>query len=168
VHGGLYTTAEDAEMLVVRQKDLHDGATPSANSTAAHGLMRLAALTGERRYLHHADRILQLLGRVAEDAPGGVSNAMLAVELRHRGIIEVAIVGDRPDLVKVAHLLWRPDLVLAWGEPYDSPLWEDRTPGYAYVCRDSVCEAPVDTPEALFEKITGRPVPDGRTLQLDR
>ena len=45
-----------------RQKDLFDNATPSANSTAAGGLLRLAALTGEQRYRNHADRILQLLG----------------------------------------------------------------------------------------------------------
>ncbi|HSP30171.1 MAG TPA: thioredoxin domain-containing protein, partial [Ilumatobacteraceae bacterium] len=58
--GGLFTTAEDAEALVVRQKDLVDGATPSANSTAAIALFRLAALTGEQRYANQADRILQL------------------------------------------------------------------------------------------------------------
>ena len=61
-HGGLYTTAEDAEALIVRQKDLADNATPSANSTAAIALFRLAALTGEQRYGHQADRILQLIG----------------------------------------------------------------------------------------------------------
>lgn len=162
--GGLYTTAEDGEALVVRQKDLLDNATPSANSSAAHGLMRLAALTGEMRYQHQADRILQLLGSVIEQAPGGVSNALSAIETRHRGLSELAIVGDAPDLVRVAHLLWRPDLVLAWGEPYDSPLWDGRTDGHAYLCRDHVCQAPVSTPEALYEQITGRPLPEGTSI----
>ena len=164
--GGLFTTAEDGETLVVRQKDLLDNATPSANSSAAHGLMRLSALTGETRYQNHADRILQLLGTVIEQAPGGASNALSALELRHRGLVEVAIVGDAPELVRIAHLLWRPDTVLAWGEPYDSPLWEGRSPGFAYVCRDYVCEAPVTTPEALYEKLTGRPVPEGSSIGL--
>ena len=165
--GGLYTTAEDADALVVRQKDLHDNATPSANSSAANGLQRLSALTGEPRYANHADRILQLLGTVIDRSPGAVSNALLAIELRHRGLVELAIVGDRPDLVRVAQLLWRPDLVLTWGEPFDSPLWEDRVDGHAYLCRDHVCEAPVTSPEALYEQITGRPVPEGASLGLD-
>jgi uncharacterized protein YyaL (SSP411 family) len=163
--GGLFTTAEDGEALVVRQKDLLDNATPSANSTAAHALMRLAALTGEARYQNHADRILQLLGTVIEQAPGGVSNALSALELRHRGLVEVVIVGDAPELVRIAHQLWRPDIVLAWGEPYDSPLWEGRPAGQAYVCRDNVCEAPVSTPEALYEKLTGRTLPEGTSIR---
>ena len=154
--GGLYTSADDGEALVVRQKDLFDNATPSANSSAAHGLMRLAALTGETRYQNHADRILQLLGTVIEQAPGGTSNALSAIELRHRGLVEVAIVGEAPELVRVAHLLSPPNMVLAWGEPYESPLWEGRAAGQAYVCRDYVCEAPVSTPEALHQKLTGR------------
>ncbi|MEJ7801257.1 MAG: thioredoxin domain-containing protein [Ilumatobacter sp.] len=162
--GGLYTTADDAESLVVRQKDVHDHATPSANSTAALGLLRLATLTGELRYRHQADRILQLLGPVVERAPGGASNALLALELRHRGVSELTIVGDEPDLVRLAQMLWRPDLVVAWGERYDSPLWDDREPGFAYLCRGSVCQLPVSDPEALYEQISGRPLPDGANL----
>ena len=159
VGGGLFTTAEDAEQLVVRQKDLHDQATPSANSTAAHALLRLAALTGEQRYAHHADRILQLLAPVIEAAPAAVSNALLAVELRQRGLLELAVVGDAPELVRTAQTLWRPDVVLAWGEPYESPLWEGREDGHAYLCRDHVCGRPVTTVAELYEQLTGRPAP---------
>ncbi len=165
VQGGLFTTAEDAEELFVRQKDVHDNATPSANSSAALGLLKLAALTGEQRYRNHADRILQLLGAVAGDAPGAVSNALIAIELRRRGLVELAVVGDDADMVRTAQVLWRPDIVLAWGEPYDSPLWEGRTEGHAYLCRDHVCERPATTPEELYEQIAGRPVPDGVSLR---
>lgn len=164
VDGGLFTTPEDGEELVVRQKDLHDNATPSANSSAAIGLLRLAALTGDLRYRHHADRILQLLAAVIDSAPGAVSNALLALELRHRGLVEIVVVGDEPTLVRVAQTVWRPDVVLAWGEPYDSPLWDDRVAGHAYVCRNAVCDLPVTEPEALYERITGRPLPEGASI----
>ena len=166
VGGGLHTTAEDAEPLIVRQKDLLDNATPSANSTAALGLMRLAALTGEQRYANHADRILQLLGPVAERSPAAVSHALSVIELRHRGLVELAIVGDAPRLVRLAQRVWRPDVVLTWGEPFESPLWDGRAPGYAYLCRDHVCERPVDTPEALWEQLAGQPLPEG--IDVDR
>ncbi len=32
--------------------------------------------------------------------------------------------------------------MLAWGERYDSPLWEGRDDGRAYVCRDYACQLP--------------------------
>ena len=158
-HGGVFTTADDGEQLVARQKDILDNATPSANSTAANALTRLAALTGEMRYANHADRILQLLGTVIRQAPGGVSNALLGIETRGRGITEVAIVGDRPDLVRLTQSLFRPDVVLAWGERYDSPLWHERADGLAYVCRDYACEAPQDTAEGFFRQLTGQELP---------
>jgi uncharacterized protein len=156
--GGLFTTAEDAEALVVRQKDLTDGATPSANSTAAIALFRLAALTGEQRYANQADRILQLLAAAVEKAPAQHSNALVATDLRRRGLTEVVVVGDRPDLVRLAQSIWRPDTVLAWGEPYDSPLWHERAEGFGYVCRNYTCELPQDTLQGFAEALTGRKV----------
>ncbi len=157
--GGLFTTSDDGEQLVARQKDVIDNATPSANSVAAIALTRLAALTGETRYRNHADRIYQLLATVVKQSPGAVSNALVGIEMHRRGVTEVAIVGDRPDLVRLAHAVWRPDAVLAWGEPYDSPLWEGRQEGFAYVCRDYVCELPQDTREGFFRQLTGQELP---------
>ena len=42
-----------------------------------------------------------------------------------------------------------PNAVLAWGERYDSPLWEGRVDGQAYVCRSYACQLPADTVAAL-------------------
>jgi uncharacterized protein len=148
-HGGLFTTPDDGETLVARQKELFDNATPSANSTAAVALYRLAALTGEARYANHADRILQLVAAVVEQAPPAFSLALAAAELRRAGAIEVVVTGERPDLVAVVAERWRPAVVLAWGERYPSPLWEGRSDGRAYVCRDYACQAPQETPDGL-------------------
>ncbi len=152
-HGGLFTTADDAEVLIARQKDLFDNATPAANSTAAVALYRLGSLTGEARYANHADRILQLVGGVLDQAPTACSRALMAVDLRRRGITEVVIAGDRPDLVAVVAEQWRPATVLAWGERSASPLWEGRADGQAYVCQQYVCQAPQDTAAGLRSQL---------------
>ena len=125
------------------------------------------SLTGEQRYANQADRILQLLGGLVEKSAPMLSNALVAVDLRRRGTTEVVIVGDRPDLVRLAQSIWRPDTVLAWGEPYDSPLWHDRTDGFAYVCRDYACQTPQDTLQGLAEALTGRKV-EIREITNDR
>jgi len=153
-HGGLFTTADDAEQLVVRQKDLMDNATPSANSVAAMALYRLAALTGEQRYANLADQILRLLATMIPKAPTAFSNALAAVDLRSTGTTEIAIVGDRPDLLAVVRETWRPTSVLAWGESYESPLWEGRKNGFVYVCRDFACQQPADDVDTLRSQLT--------------
>jgi len=152
--GGLFTTGDDGEELVVRQKDLLDNATPSANSLAAVALQRLAALTGEQRYARHAEQILALLGGLAEQHPTAFAHLLAAVDLHRAGITEIAVTGERPDLVRVVAGLHLPNAVLAWGEPFASPLWEGRAEGLAYVCRDYSCLAPSATAAELQAQLT--------------
>jgi uncharacterized protein YyaL (SSP411 family) len=150
---GFFTTPHDGERLVARQKDLQDGATPAANSLAAVALVRLAALTGEPRYRRHAEQIVALLAPVAAEHPTAFPHLLQAVDLLVGGVVEVAVVGDAGPLVRVVHTSYLPDTVLAWGEPYPSPLWEGREDGKAYVCRDYACQAPVDSPDALLAQL---------------
>ena len=151
--GGVFTTGHDAERLVTRPKDLMDNATPSAQSLAACGLLRLAALTGETRYLDRAHEIIALFGRVAPQHPTAFGRALEAVDMAAHGLDEIAVVGDRADLVAEVQTRYLPSAVLAWGEPYDSPLWADRPEGFAYVCRDFACQSPAATPEDLSTRL---------------
>ncbi len=150
---GFFTTGRDAERLVAHSKDLLDNATPSANSTAALGLLRLAALTGGEVYRDKAAAVLSLLGRVTTDHPTAVPHLLGAVDLWHAGATEIAVVGDAPDLVQTVQSQLLPNAVLAWGEPYASPLWEGRESGHAYVCRDFACQAPVTEASALMAQL---------------
>ncbi|MBU6328706.1 MAG: thioredoxin domain-containing protein [Acidobacteria bacterium] len=154
--GGVFTTGSDADALVTRPKDLMDNASPGANSLAAVGLLRLAAITGDERHRHHAERIIAMLGETAGRLPLGFGHMLLAVELQALGTTEIVISGDRPDLVTAVQRNWRPESVLLWGEPTPSPLWEGRdergAEGRGYVCRDRVCGLPAhDVPELLTQ-----------------
>jgi uncharacterized protein len=148
---GFHTAGSDAETLIARPKDTYDGAVPSANSVAALALLRLAALGGNLPYQDHAEQLIEAMGPALDKAPSAFSTLVTAADLSAAGITEVAVTGDRPDLVATVRAAYRPDVVLAWGEPYDSPLWEGRsvTEGLAYVCRHWACGAPVSEPEAL-------------------
>jgi uncharacterized protein YyaL (SSP411 family) len=152
-NAGFFTTGHDAERLVVRQKDLVDGATPSANSVAAGALLRLGALTGERHYTDRAESVLGLLADPLNRQPSAFGHLLGAVDMVVSGITEIAVVGDRPDMVHAVQSRYLPNAVLAWGEPYDSPLWQGRSEGLAYVCRAYACQAPVSTPEDLLAQL---------------
>jgi hypothetical protein len=152
---GFFTVGLDGEALIVRQKDVFDGATPSANSVAAVALLRLAALTGDDGYRERGEGVLHLLRPALEQQPSNVTHALAAVDLVVTGPTEVAVVGDRPDLVTAVQQRYLPNAVLAWGEPYPSPLWDDRSEGLAYVCRNFACQAPVDDAGSLVAQLAG-------------
>jgi len=147
--GGFFTVADNAESLIVRQKDLMDNATPSANSTAAAALQRLATITGDNQYLDHADATMKLLANVAMSAPSAFCNFMLAVRHRHLGFTELVVPDSNPAMLGVAYEQWRPSLIVAHGDRHDSPLWDARTDGYAYVCHNYACMNPATTPTEL-------------------
>jgi uncharacterized protein YyaL (SSP411 family) len=150
--GGFFTTADDHERLIVRRKDLDDTPIPSGNSAAAFGLLRLALLSGERRYEQQAMAVLRLMHPLAARHPQAFGHLLQAIDFYLAPVREVAIVGpDAEALLRVVRSEFRPHLVLAGGEGI--PLLEGRTPvnghAAAYVCERFVCQAPVTTPEAL-------------------
>lgn len=145
----MFTTGHDAEALIARTKDLMDNATPGANGLAAVGLLRLAALTGDDRYRERGEAIVRLLGAMAVQHPTAFGHLLAAVDLVARGTTEIVVAGERPDLVAVAQGGLRPNAVLAWGERYDSPLWEGRDDGRAYVCQHYTCQLPAGDAASL-------------------
>ncbi len=151
--GGVFTTAHDGEALVARDKDLQDGAVPSANSTAALALHRLASRTGDDRYRSRAEAILRLSGPLAARVPQAFGVLLAALDRHHDGSTEVVVTGDRPDLLAEVRRRWLPGAVLAWGERDASPLWADRPDGAAFVCHGHVCDLPATTPAALAAQL---------------
>jgi uncharacterized protein YyaL (SSP411 family) len=152
--GGFFDTSSDHEQLVARRKSLEDNPIPAGNSSAAYGLLRLAALTGEHAYEERALGVLRLLHQIAAQHPQAFAHLLQALDFRFAPVKEVAIVGAgaRP-LERVVRDRFRPHLVLAGGEPDGVPLLEGRTPvegrAAAYVCENFACRRPVTEPAEL-------------------
>jgi uncharacterized protein YyaL (SSP411 family) len=153
-NGGFFTVADNGATLIVRQKDLMDNATASANSVAASALTRLATITGNNTYLEYADHTMRLLARVAPSAPSAFCNFLLAVRQRHLGFTEVVVPDSNSKMLEVVYETWRPSLVVAHGQRHDSPLWEGREEGFAYVCRNYACQYPASTPDELRDRLS--------------
>jgi uncharacterized protein len=157
--GGFFSTADDHEKLIARRKDLEDSPIPAGGSSAALGLLRLAAFTGEQRYEDAAAGQLALLHEVAVRHPTAFGHLLQAIDLQLAPRREVALVGDAEGVAALAAVVRetrRPHLVLACG-PGDGrtavPLMEQRTPvdgrAAAYVCEHFACQRPVTEPDEL-------------------
>ncbi len=164
--GGFFDTPSDGESLVVRPKGLQDNATPAGGSMATTVLLRLAALTGEGRYRDAAERALAGVAPYLARYPTAFAQWLIALELAHAGLDEVAIVGDLDspatrELLDVVEGGFRPfQVVAASADPSASavPLLEARFSldgrPTAFVCRDFACRQPVTAPEALATQLT--------------
>jgi len=156
-HGGFFTTAVDHEELVARRKDLEDTPIPSGSSSAALGLLRLAALTGEHEYERHAVGVLRLVHEVAPRHPQAFAHLLQALAFHVSPVREVALVGaDLDPLERAVRAAHRPYVVLAGtrdADPDGVPLLEGRAPvdgrAAAYVCERFACRAPVTDPDEL-------------------
>lgn len=58
--GGFFFISKEGEELLVREKQIYDGAIPSGNSVAAYCLQRLGHLTGETKWLELTEQLWKL------------------------------------------------------------------------------------------------------------
>jgi uncharacterized protein YyaL (SSP411 family) len=154
--GGFYSTSDDHESLIARRKEIGDHPIPSGNSSAAMGLLRLAALSGERSYEEQAEGVFRLFASAAGSHPEAFAHLLRALDFHLSPTREVALVGaGLSALAEVVRSEHRPHLVLAGGpEGSDLPeLLRDRPAvdgrATAYVCENFTCKAPVTDPLRL-------------------
>jgi uncharacterized protein len=156
--GGFFSTSDNHETLIARRKEIGDHPIPSGNSSAALGLLRLSALTGDRSYEQQAEGIFRLFAQPASQHPEAFAHLLRAIDFHLAPTREVALIGDDlTALSRVVRAEHRPHLVLAAGPEGASvpPLLQDRTTvdgrPAAYVCEGFACKMPVTDPQALSE-----------------
>ncbi len=168
--GGFFDTADDAEALIARPRNMQDNAVPSGNAMMSKNLVRLAAYTADARYDEAARRTLALLTEAMRQYPQAFGESLSAVDMLVDGLAEVAFIGalDNPDtkaLLEVVRKPYRPNIITALS-PADVPaeatipLLSYRTlrsgQPTVYVCRNFVCARPVTTPAEVETLLLNR------------
>jgi len=156
--GGFYFTSDDHETLIQRPKSFSDDATPAGNGVAALVLLRMGHLLGEPRYLAAAEATLRAAWPALLQHPQAHLSLLVALE-ELLSPAEVVIIRGTPGDIgswsrELAQVFAPRRLVIAI--PADAtalpPALADKAPRavtVAYVCRGSVCSAPLESLEAL-------------------
>jgi uncharacterized protein YyaL (SSP411 family) len=156
--GVFYDTADDAEVLLHRPREIGDNASPCGSSALTSALLTASVLvTDPGPYRVAAEAALRSAGTLAVQHPRFAGHWLTAAEAMVRGPLQVAVVGPEPargELVGHARRIAPGGTVVVAGEP-DAPgvpLLADRPlvdgSAAAYVCRGFVCDRPsVDVEE---------------------
>lgn len=165
--GGFFFTADDGENLLVRTKEIYDGATPSGNSVAALNLLRLGRITGRTDLEVRAQRIGRAFAGSVEQFPSAYTQFLTAVEFAIGRSYEVVIAGnadaeDAKALVRSLRQPFLPNKVVVFRptgpESADiiniAPYTKDQTSldgkATAYVCRNFACELPTADTQTML------------------
>jgi uncharacterized protein YyaL (SSP411 family) len=158
--GGFYSTSRFNEALLLRHREGHDGATPSANGEAALALARLSVFFDRGSFKDAATRAIVAWGVAIERQPRAFPTSLLVLDFLRNGPAEIVIVGDPEDERTkaldraVADVFVRQRVIArSDGSPANEPLLRgkklvDGAPA-VYLCRDYACEAPITDPEQL-------------------
>ena len=159
-NGGYFATADDAETLLIRPKDVWDNATPSASSVMVEVCFLLADILGEPLWRQRGEAVLGAFqGRIQKN-PAGYGWLLRQYETLATGLNMCVLVGaDTAALAGVAYRAFDANVfTLVTANPdLAVPLFtgrEDTGTPTAYLCRDMVCALPVHTPEALRSLLT--------------
>ncbi len=92
--GGFFFTGSDGEALLMRHKEIYDGAIPSGNSVAALALQKLAGLTEKKEYELIAKTLLEFFVDEVEQNPDAYTFYLMALDYHLTPPQNLVVAGD--------------------------------------------------------------------------
>jgi hypothetical protein len=166
--GGFFFTSKAGEELLVRKKEIYDGATPSGNSVAALNMLRLARMTANPQLEEMADKLFRAFSGTVSQLPSGFTQFMSALVFAAGPSMEVVIAGnleneDARVMLKALRRTFTPNKVVIFNPdggggseiadlaPFVKNQDSRSGKATAYVCRHYACELPTTEPKKMLE-----------------
>ena len=168
-NGGFFTVSDTAEALIIRKKEIYDGAIPSCNSVAFMNLIRLSRLTGDASLEENASALSRCFAGSVNQSPSAYTWFLCGLDQLVQPH-EIAIVGDAgaedtKELILALRSKYLPSVMvmqfapgaqaeaLAELAPFTRNLSMIDGKATAYVCSGHACSLPVTDPEAILAQI---------------
>jgi uncharacterized protein YyaL (SSP411 family) len=170
--GGFWFSADDADTILVRNKQIYDGAIPSGNSIAVLNLLRLSRLTGSPKYEEMAVRLIRAFSKMISEAPAAYTQFMVALDFALGPTSEVVIVGnpgsgDTMTMIQTLQGSFTPNKVVMFRSTKERDPEITRLAEFirdfssiegkatAYVCKGFRCDLPTTEAQQMLALLNG-------------
>ena len=162
--GSFYSTSRFNETLILRPREGHDGATPSANAAAALALARLGVHFDRASFRDAAHQAVSAYGVAIERQPRAFPTSLLVLDFLRNGPVEIALIGNpidertqALDAALSSTFLGQRVIARGDGSKASAPLLRGKElveGGPAvYLCRNYACDLPIVDPNLLKARL---------------
>ncbi len=163
--GSFFFTAQDAEEIIFRRKEIYDGAIPSGNSIAALALIRLGKLFMNSDWEQKARRILENASQELVKNPSAYTQMLMALDFALGPTKEIVVAGDFNDtatqnMISLLYQNFIPRKVVVFRPAKEKeaagvisliPFSKNQSPingkTTAYICENYACQLPTNDVE---------------------
>jgi uncharacterized protein len=164
--GGFFFSEAGQDHLIVRNKETHDGSTPSGNSMAALALLQLGRLLDRPDFFEIGMNTIRAFRQTMHDSPGGSANMLTAFDFLLGPVQELVLIirqidPEKPAILRELQMRFGPQQLLVVHDPdtVASPLIPSLMDKKylaevtLYVCEGMSCKAPIVGKDAIMEWI---------------
>ena len=151
-----FFTNKTQKDVIVRKKEVYDGATPSGNSVMADNLFYLSVVFDNMQWKAQAEKILDALNTAIVNYPTSFSNWATLILKQLHGVNEIAITGPRYEESRnslLTHYIPNKVVQCSGAENREFPLLKGKNhQSYTsiYLCKNYQCLPPVETVDNLL------------------
>ncbi len=162
-NGGFWQSAAGSTDLILHVKDDYDGAEPSGNSVAALSLLKLGAITGQKKFAEAAGKTLRLFAPRLQRFPQAMPFMLHALDFSLEEPRRIVIAGEPSsdnfqELLRAAHSVYQPDRIILGNagavEEFAGTL-PAKNGAVAYLCAGGACQPPTGDAAKLKELLSG-------------
>ena len=164
--GAFFFTATDSEKLLVRQKEIYDGAIPSGNSIALMNLIRLYRFTGKSEFEDKASQMIKTFSQSIKTSPSSYTQFLSGLDFYLGPSREILLAGNDDEKIRCYLKILRENFIpnkvilckskgnsesLSKVTAFTKPFQAQDGETLVYICENFSCNLPINSERELKE-----------------